>query len=192
MKVRKATYEDIDALMEIFEGAKRIMRASGNLHQWNDGYPSREVVMRDIEGGHCYVLCETAEAGEAGETGRIIATMALIPGPDPTYSYIEGEWPGDEPYYVIHRIATAAPGKNVARTMFDWAFEYIRHADAQTDEDPQPMSTIRIDTHRDNCIMKHILTRYGFKMCGVIYLADGAPRDAYYLKSICSTFATKM
>ena len=98
--------------------------------------------------------------------------MALIPGPDPTYSYIEGEWPGDEPYYVIHRIATATPGRDVARIMFDWAFEYIK-----------PASTIRIDTHRDNCIMKHILTKYGFKMCGVIYLEDGAPRDAYYLKS---------
>lgn len=175
MKVRKATYEDIDALMEIFEGAKRIMRASGNLHQWNDGYPSREVVMRDIEGGYCYVLSDAEVAGEAGETGRIIATMALIPGPDPTYSYIEGEWPGDEPYHAIHRIATATPGRNVGRILLDWAFEYIRK---------QGQSTIRIDTHRDNCIMKHMLTKYGFTMCGVIYLADGAPRDAYYLNII--------
>lgn len=167
MKIRQATYGDMEALMEIFEGAKRIMRASGNLQQWNDGYPSRDVVMRDIEAGHCYVMCE---ATDADQTGRIIGTMALIPGPDPTYSYIEGEWPGDEPYYVIHRIATAAPGKNVARAMFDWAFEHIS----------TKSSTIRIDTHRDNCIMKHILTKYGFKMCGVIYLADGAPRDAYY------------
>ena len=164
--------------MEIFEGAKRIMRASGNLQQWNDGYPSREVVMRDIEAGHCYVLCEIGDVDQAPDavrehsTEQIIATMALIPGPDPTYSYIEGEWPGEEPYYVIHRIATATPGRDVARIMYDWAFEYIK-----------PASTIRIDTHRDNCIMKHILTKYGFKMCGVIYLEDGAPRDAYYLKS---------
>ena len=33
------------------------------------------------------------------------------------------------------------------------------------------------------CIMKHILTKYGFTMCGVIYLADGAPRDAYIQKN---------
>ena len=166
MKIRQATYEDIDALMEIFAVAKQIMRASGNMHQWNDGYPSREVVMRDIDRGHCYVMCENES---------IIGTMALIPGPDPTYSYIEGEWPGDEPYYVIHRIATAAPGRNVAKRMYDWAFEHILE---------NGCNVIRIDTHRDNCIMKHILTKYGFTMCGVIYLADGAPRDAYYLKSI--------
>ena len=178
MKIRQATYEDIEALMEIFAAAKQIMRASGNMHQWNDGYPSREVVMRDIDRGHCYVMCENES---------IIGTMALIPGPDPTYSYIEGEWPGDEPYYVIHRIATAAPGRNVAKRMYDWAFEHIAHLQdddcAQSDDSTPSVSTIRIDTHRDNCIMKHILTKYGFKMCGVIYLADGAPRDAYYLKS---------
>lgn len=166
MKIRQATYEDMEALMEIFAAAKQIMRASGNMHQWNDGYPSREVVMRDIDRGHCYVMCENES---------IIGTMALIPGPDPTYSYIEGEWPGDEPYYVIHRIATAAPGRNVAKRMYDWAFEHILE---------NGCNVIRIDTHRDNCIMKHILTKYGFTMCGVIYLADGAPRDAYYLKSI--------
>ena len=166
MKIRQATYEDMEALMEIFAAAKQIMRASGNMHQWNDSYPSREVVMRDIDRGHCYVMCENES---------IIGTMALIPGPDPTYSYIEGEWPGDEPYYVIHRIATAAPGRNVAKRMYDWAFEHILE---------NGCNVIRIDTHRDNCIMKHILTKYGFTMCGVIYLADGAPRDAYYLKSI--------
>lgn len=181
--------------MDIFAAAKQIMRASGNMHQWNDGYPSREAVMRDIEGGHCYVMCEAAgvderqaagtECGGVGQPERIIGTMALIPGPDPTYSYIEGEWPGDEPYYVIHRIATAAPGRDVAKRMFDWAFEHIRRVgqvDGRSSESSEPISTIRIDTHRDNCIMKHILTKYGFTMCGVIYLADGAPRDAYYLK----------
>jgi hypothetical protein len=74
--------------------------------------------------------------------------------------------------------------------MFDWAFEHIRREGqvpgrcfASTD----PISTIRIDTHRDNCIMKHILTKYGFTMCGVIYLADGAPRDAYYLQRHSAT-----
>lgn len=183
--------------MDIFAAAKQIMRASGNMHQWNDGYPSREVVMRDIDAGHCYVMCEAAgvdesqaagtECGGVGQAESIIGTMALIPGPDPTYSYIEGEWLGDEPYYVIHRIATAAPGRNVAKRMFDWAFDHIRRVGqvaGRSSESSETTSTIRIDTHRDNCIMKHILTKYGFTMCGVIYLADGAPRDAYYLKSI--------
>jgi hypothetical protein len=160
-----------------------------------DGLGQTERISTD-QAGHgitsqtdCYGSGQ-AERISADQAERIIGTMALIPGPDPTYSFIEGEWPGDAPYYVIHRIATAAPGRNVARVMFDWAFEHIRREGqvpgrcfASTD----PISTIRIDTHRDNCIMRHILTKYGFTMCGVIYLADGAPRDAYYLQRHSAT-----
>ena len=160
MKIRKATYDDIPVLMQLFEHAKEIMRASGNMHQWGNGYPSVEIVRGDIDAGACHVLCSS--------DGSIAATMAFIPGPDPAYSVIEGgEWLNNEPYYVIHRIAVAAAGKGCARLMLDWAFERT--------------GTVRIDTHRDNVIMHHILRSYGFSFCGVIHLANGDPRDAYQL-----------
>jgi len=38
---------------------------------------------------------------------------------------------------------------------------------------------LRIDTHRDNKIMQHNLTKHGFSYCGVIYLASGDERLAY-------------
>ena len=69
--IRQATYEDIPELMEIFRCARQIMRASGNINQWNDSYPSEEIVREDISKGVCYVLCE--------QTSRILATMAFIP-----------------------------------------------------------------------------------------------------------------
>lgn len=157
MRIRKATYEDIPVLMQLFERAKSIMRASGNMHQWGSGYPSEEIVRRDIDAGVCYVMCDNS---------TVVATMAFIPGPDPTYSVIEdGAWLNDEPYYVIHRIAVAVPGKGCARRLLDWAFERT--------------GTVRIDTHRDNVIMHHILRGYGFEYCGVIHLANGDLRDAY-------------
>ena len=162
MIIRKATYPEIPLLMKIFEGAKVIMRESGNLQQWSGNYPTEAIISRDIDAGNCFVLCEEDE---------IIGTMALIPGPDPTYAVIEGEWPDEAPYYVIHRIATSAPGRNTAKYMFDWAFGHIYLKGCKV---------IRIDTHKDNCIMKHILSKYGFSICGVIWLEDGAPRDAYY------------
>ena len=162
MQIRQATNNDIDKLMEIFDKAKAIMRSCGNLQQWNNGYPAHEIIKADIDNGNCYVLCDKDE---------IIGTMALIQGPDPTYAYIEGEWPDQEPYYVIHRIATSAPGRNAAKAMLDWAFEHIA---------PKGFHVIRIDTHADNRIMHHILPKYGFTRCGVIYLEDGDPRDAYH------------
>ncbi|MBR6691074.1 MAG: GNAT family N-acetyltransferase [Bacteroidaceae bacterium] len=157
MIIRKATYEDIPSLMRLFESAKGIMRSSGNMHQWGNGYPSEEIVRKDVDAGVCYVMC--------GDDG-IAATMAFIPGPDPTYSVIEGgAWLDDAPYHVIHRIAVAVPGKGCARRLLDWAFGHT--------------GTVRIDTHRDNVIMHHILKSYGFTYCGVIHLANGDPRDAY-------------
>lgn len=157
--IRKGTYEDIPALMKIFTNARGIMRASGNMHQWNDSYPSEEIIRKDIASGSCMVLCEE---------GNIIATMAFIKGPDPTYSVImDGEWPDNEPYWVIHRIAVSEPGHNAAKRLLDWAF-------TQAD-------IIRIDTHEDNVIMHHVLGKYGFSRCGIIHLADGAPREAYHM-----------
>ena len=162
--IRKATYEDIPALMEIFRQARGIMRASGNMNQWNDSYPSEEIIRQDIASGVCHVLCEDTAPGCTD--GRIIATMAFIPGPDPTYSVIyDGSWIDDSEYYVIHRIAVREPGHNAAAKLFEWAF-------SQTD-------SIRIDTHKDNIIMHHILGKQGFTHCGRILLANGDPREAF-------------
>ena len=158
MNIRKATYTDIPELIALFARARAIMRASGNMNQWNDSYPSEEIVRKDISDEVCHVLCD--------ETGRIIATMAFIEGPDPTYAAIyDGAWVDDSPYYVIHRIAVCEPGHNAAEKLFDWGFR-------QT-------GSIRIDTHRDNVIMHHILKKYGFVHCGRIVLANGDPREAF-------------
>lgn len=40
---------------------------------------------------------------------------------------------------------------------------------------------IRIDTHKDNNVMQQALEKHGFKHCGVIYLLNGEPREAYQL-----------
>ena len=155
--IRKATYDDIPVLMDVFRKARGIMRSSGNMNQWNDGYPSEEVVRKDIDNGHCVVLCED---------GKVVATMAFIPGPDPTYAEIyDGGWLSDAPYHVIHRIAVAEPGHNAAKALLDWGFGQA--------------GSIRIDTHKDNVIMHHVLSKYGFTHCGVILLANGDPREAY-------------
>ena len=94
--IRKATYDDMPELMGIFRNARAIMRASGNMHQWNDTYPSEDIVRKDISDGFCHVLCDSC--------GRIMATMSFIPGPDPTYSVIyDGSWIDDSEYYEIGR-----------------------------------------------------------------------------------------
>lgn len=155
--IRQATIDDVPPLMEIFHKARGIMRDSGNTRQWNDNYPSEDIVRHDIDAGNCYVLCLG---------GRIVATMAFIKGPDPTYFEIfHGSWLSDRPYYVIHRLAVSEPGHHAAQRLLDWGFERC--------------DSIRIDTHEDNVIMHHVLLKYGFRHCGKIILANGDPREAY-------------
>lgn len=158
--VRQGTTTDLDAIMSMVDHSRHIMRDNGNMVQWVNGYPSREVVQKDLEEGVCYVI---------EEDGRLVGTFAFIVGEDPTYQRIDhGSWiRNDEPYGTMHRLA-CAPGVNgVARCAFDWAVDQI--------------GSVRADTHHDNGIMTHILTRYGFEYRGVIYVADGTPRDAYQL-----------
>ena len=81
MTVRQAIAADIPAIMSVLEAARGIMRASGNPSQWPDGYPTQEMIEKDLAQG----------VGKVFETdGTVVAYFACIPGPDPTYSYIEG------------------------------------------------------------------------------------------------------
>ena len=159
--IRRAAVQDITAIMPVLEAAKGIMRASGNKDQWKDGYPTREIILSDIANGHGFVV-------EDG--GIIVAYFAFIPAPEPTYSYIEGgSWLEDTlPYHVIHRIGSTPDSHGVFNAIMDWCRE----------QDPN----LRIDTHRDNHIMQHCILSYGFRYCGIIYLANGDERLAYQLQ----------
>lgn len=159
MTVRRAITEDLQAIMAVLDAAKGIMRASGNTGQWVNGYPSEDIILTDIANAAGFV---------AEEDGVVVAYFAFIPSPEPTYSYIEGgAWLNDAPYHVVHRIGSYPHIHGVFKAIMDWCFS----------QDPN----IRIDTHRDNHIMQHCITRYGFTYCGIIYLASGDPRLAYQL-----------
>ena len=49
LNVRKAEKEDLTSILEIYEQARTFMRQQGNLNQWTNGYPGRELIERDIQ-----------------------------------------------------------------------------------------------------------------------------------------------
>ena len=158
LSFRLSTSADIPNLLRLADEARMTMRNCGNMNQWINGYPSREVFEHDIEQGHSFVAVD--------ENSNIIATFAFIPSPEPTYSKIyEGQWLDDEPYHVIHRIASTSSSRGVLKEIIAYCFTVTNN--------------IRIDTHRDNVIMRHLMDKLEFTYCGIIYLADGAERLAY-------------
>lgn len=156
--VREARSTDVAEIMKVIDAAKRIMRQSGNMNQWGEGYPSEAVIISDMEKHGSFVI-EDAD--------RIVAYFAFLPSPEPTYSKIyNGKWINDTlPYHVIHRIASYPEAHGIFSTIMDFCFSHD--------------SNIRIDTHKDNRIMQHNIEKHGFINCGIIYLANGDERIAY-------------
>lgn len=159
MTIRNTRPEEIDILMELYESGKRIMRKSGNRKQWTGNYPPREMVVREIEAGNSYICLDNQ--------GKAVGTFAFIRGIDPTYLKIyDGAWLDDTlPYATIHRLSSTEESHGVADAVFNWCYAQVPN--------------LRADTHRDNHILQHILTKQGFRYCGIIYLLNGDERLAY-------------
>ena len=163
-RIRPATAADLPALRPVFEAAKAIMRADGNLEQWSaPGFPPEDLLLHDIERGGGFVILSGAAGGV--EESQIVAYFALLPSPEPTYDYIDGAWLTDEPYGVIHRIASYPEEHGIFAAIIDYVATRYSH--------------LRIDTHRDNRIMQHLIEKHGFTYCGIIWLEDGTERLAY-------------
>lgn len=54
--IRVARPDDMADIMAVMDAAKKIMRQSGNLHQWGDGYPSEAVITADMERNGGFVI----------------------------------------------------------------------------------------------------------------------------------------
>jgi len=156
--IREARPTDMAEIMKVVDAAKKIMRQSGNMHQWGEGYPSEAVITGDMNKNGGFVV---------EDDGMVVGYFAFLPSPEPTYAKIyEGDWIDDErPYHVVHRIASYPDAHGIFSSIMDFCFSHD--------------SNIRIDTHRDNKIMQHNILKHGFSYCGIIYLASGDERLAY-------------
>lgn len=157
MIIRKTILTDLPFLALVFESAREYMRVSGNPTQWGNSRPSMDKVRQDIELGQSYVCTD--------ENGMLLATFAFIIGEDPTYLDIDGKWLRNAPYGTIHRMASNGKAHGIADAIFSWA-------------KTQGMD-IRIDTHKNNATMLHVINKAGFIRCGVIIVDDGTPREAF-------------
>ena len=168
--IRKATEQDIDLILKMFDHSRTVMRQNGNHAQWV-GYPTRADVAEDVRRGVAYVIENLKFKIENSQfpnpDNQYIGTFALVPGEEPTYGYIDhGRWIDERtPYCTLHRVAAMPGTSGVAEAVFRYIKDTCTH--------------LRVDTHALNRPMRHILEKEGFVYCGIIYMPDGGPRDAY-------------
>lgn len=156
MLIRKATKKDFNEIENLYNIAKRYMKANNNPSQWKENYPSIETIEEDYRDDILYVI---------EDKGIIRATFVLLIGEEPTYKIINGKWLNDLPYGVIHRLAKSEDAKGVFNMVIEFSEKQINN--------------LRIDTHRDNIIMLNLIEKAGFKYCGIVYMEDGKERMAF-------------
>jgi hypothetical protein len=156
MTIRKATMEDLAAIMQIYADARVFMLENGNPGQWIDGYPKQGLIESDIQSGSCHVCVGN---------GAIAAVFYYNVERDPTYEKIDGAWLNDNPCGVVHRIAKGRGAKGAGAFCIGWCLGQCRN--------------VKIDTHKDNAPMLKLLAKLGFTYCGVIWLLDGDERLAF-------------
>lgn len=158
MKIRKAAYEELDRLTDIYSCAKRFMEEHGNNNQWT----GKDAITKE----KIKLLIDKQQLFVGEDDEKIHFAFAYILGEDPTYNVItEGAWLNDLPYGTIHRVASAGTSKGVVKIISDWALK----------QNPN----LKIDTHHDNIVMQKALEKNGFSRCGIIFLENGDPRIAY-------------
>lgn len=156
--IRPARPEDLPALLPVYAAARRFMAEHGNPTQWSDRYPLPEDLEEDIRRDQLYVL---------EQDGAVHGAFVLQLGEEPNYRSIDGAWMSDAPYGTIHRVASDGTVPGLFSACMDFCRRKIPH--------------LRIDTHEDNAVMRHLIARHGFHPCGVIQVENGTTRLAFEL-----------
>lgn len=157
IQIRNARIDELDSILEIYDNARKFMRDNNNPTQWNNNYPSRELLRNDLDNGNLYVVLKD---------NIVCAVFVIIIGEDPTYKNIyDGSWIINSTYGTIHRVASNQTIKGVFNLIVKYSLTKIKH--------------LRVDTHPDNIIMQKAILKEGFIKCGTIFVGDGTKRIAY-------------
>ena len=159
--LRKSRHTDVDRIMEIIEDGRETLASLG-VDQWQEEYPLRNSIEKDISWGESYVL--------ENENSDVVATAMISFREEHDYGRIDqGSWISvlscQEPRYaVIHRVAVREEcrGSGVASFILREAEKIALQHNCHS---------IRIDTHADNQPMRSLLRTEGYTHCGTIYIA---------------------
>jgi len=154
IQIRRALLSDLPQIYQTIEEARAYLKEN-NVDQWQNGFPNPTTLTNDITNLFSFVI--EADSNIAG-----FLVISLIPEP-PYHNPVEGSLKLEGKYATIHRTAFSNRfrGLGLSKQMFDYACDFAR---------TQGCSVIRIDTHKDNKTMQHILAREGFEYCCLVQL----------------------
>ena len=166
MEIKLSTIHESDSLMGIFREARETIAALG-IDQWQNGYPSQNIITEDIMLSRSFaVVCD----------GEVCGTFVMINDGEPVYDRIyDGDWKtgnDSRDYVAIHRVAISVKkrGSGISTAIINYAADHARKLGR---------ASLRIDTHEGNVVMRRMLEKNGFAYCGIVFLESGDARVAY-------------
>lgn len=153
---RRATMEDMDALLSITAQASARLAAAG-IDQWQHGYPNESFFARDIQEGFAWLFTHE---------GRPAGCITVRHGHEFQYDRLFGDWLTDtETYGTVHRIAVADEylGHGLADEMFQFAEDITLG---------MGYANLRVDTHPDNEAMIRRLQKRSYTRCGLLWIDE--------------------
>ena len=145
MKIRPATIEDIDPLMEITRRCIQNLDSNG-VYQWDEIYPSRADFHEDIAVQSLYVI---SAVSRDSITGCICINETEYPG------YENAEWAGFD-FFIIHKM------------IIDPMFENRGYGKFAMDYAEQITRSLGKDSTRLDCFQKNIRANRFYQGLGYI------------------------
>lgn len=161
MGIRKGQPSDIDTVISIKDSVVKLMKESGN-NQWNDSYPSRDVLLNDIKNDHLFVY-------EEDETvlGFIVADD------NHAFEYDDIPWElARLDSIAFHRAAVDpnAQGKGVASKLMDEVEAFFKN---------EGYLGVHTDTNLNNIPMQRLFEKRGYEYRGKLNLHNNL--DEWYV-----------
>jgi ribosomal protein S18 acetylase RimI-like enzyme len=148
--ITHATINDLDRIFEIFTFCKILMETE-KIYQWNDAYPTVEIIAQDIQEEHVYCI---------KEGDNIIGVITVNTIQDDRYTQLDWMDKGGK-VLVIHRLAVDPLHQNqgVGRKLIDFAESIAIDAG---------FTSIRLDAYSDNIRVLKIYEQRGYQKRGEI------------------------
>ncbi|ALC82832.1 MULTISPECIES: GNAT family N-acetyltransferase [Bacillus] len=150
MKFRKAIKSEANKIIDMYDAAVRQMNNKG-LYQWDHNYPTKEILLQDID-RQCLFVME--------EDGQIYGAIVLDEFQDKEWD--EVNWTlKSEPSLNVHRLVVHpdSQGKGVAKKIIASSEEFAID---------NGYKQIRLDTYSENTGAMKLYLKLGFKEIGTV------------------------
>ncbi len=149
MTIIPAGRHHVPHVFEILSACARDLRERG-IHQWDEHYPTVEIVEADFAAGRMHVVVEE---------DRVIGSISLCETQDAEYARVA--WTHEEPALVIHRLCVLPEmqGRGIASRL-------LEHAEKLAVE--RGYLSIRLDTYTGNPTSVALYLKRGYTIAGQI------------------------